>query len=304
MNYDCEWLESHIDEETPEDFPCEWAKQNWDKDISEITQPFPCQSLYDKWHATKRTVLYNDGTFIINELSTNIEKNTKAHGTADYVYDPLDATHDYVFTTSRSTPWASEELLIKSAEFGSKVAPTSLAYWFNHCSNLTSLNWNNFDGSNVTTTKSFFADAGISSASAVFPPMPNLENMQWTFSGCPNLLTVDLSQVGSNKINNTDGLISNSLQVTSVDLTGLSGNVVNCAGMFAAPSNGTDVMALTIVYVDSGLDFSSATNVRDMFRRCNNLVGGKGTTWDSNYITNTYARIDNPPTAPGYFTSK
>lgn len=50
MNYDCEWLESHIDEETPEDFPCEWAKQNWGKSIDEITEPFPCKSLYDKWH--------------------------------------------------------------------------------------------------------------------------------------------------------------------------------------------------------------------------------------------------------------
>lgn len=302
MNYDCEWLESYIDDTNPPNFPCEWAKQNWNKDISEITQPFPCQSLYDKWHATKRTVLYNDGTFIINELSTNIEKNTKAHGTADYVYDPLDATHDYVFTVTRSTPWANEELLIKSVEFGSEVIPTSLAYWFDHCENLTSVNWNNFDGSHVTTTKSFLAHAAFTTMT--FPPMPNLESLQGTFNACPNLLTVDLSQVGSNKISNTNGLISASLQVTSVDLTNLSGNVIDCAGMFGAPYEGTDVMALTTVYVDSGLDFSSATNSANMFRRCNNIVGGNGTTWNSNYTNNTYARIDNPPDAPGYFTSK
>ena len=39
-----------------------------------------------------------------------------------------------------------------------------------------------------------------------------------------------------------------------------------------------------------------------MFQSCNKLVGGCGTTYDSNYTDKTYARIDHGTDQPGYFT--
>ena len=39
-----------------------------------------------------------------------------------------------------------------------------------------------------------------------------------------------------------------------------------------------------------------------MFRGDNNIIGGNGTTYNSNYIDATYARIDTAET-PGYFTN-
>jgi hypothetical protein len=41
-----------------------------------------------------------------------------------------------------------------------------------------------------------------------------------------------------------------------------------------------------------------------MFSGCKRLVGGMGTTFDSNVIDATYARPDGGPDAPGYFTSE
>ena len=41
-----------------------------------------------------------------------------------------------------------------------------------------------------------------------------------------------------------------------------------------------------------------------MFYGCNALKGGAGTTYKSYYTYKIYARVDNPPEAPGYFTYK
>jgi len=40
----------------------------------------------------------------------------------------------------------------------------------------------------------------------------------------------------------------------------------------------------------------------DMFKGCTSLVGGSGTVYNSSKINKEYARIDNPPNSPGYFT--
>ena len=39
-----------------------------------------------------------------------------------------------------------------------------------------------------------------------------------------------------------------------------------------------------------------------MFNGCIRLIGGAGTAYDSSHTDGTYARIDNPPDSPGYFT--
>ena len=41
-----------------------------------------------------------------------------------------------------------------------------------------------------------------------------------------------------------------------------------------------------------------------MFQYSSKLIGGNGTKFSSSFIDKTYARIDNPPDSPGYFTLK
>lgn len=248
-----------------------------------------------------RTVLYSDGTFIINEKILDSEENIRLHGAASYTYPPFNANNDYVFPATETALWATEMSLISSVKFGDKIAPTSLAYWFDKASNLVDIDWTYFDGSNVTTARSFLAHTALTSIS--LPPMPNLEFLQYTFNKCPNLRTVDLSRVGSTKISSMDSSFNGSDHIVTIDLSGISGVVKNANATFAALWNVTTPMALTTILVNPNLDFSSATG-KNTFRRCNNLVGGAGTTWDSNYTDKTYARIDNPPNAPGYFTLK
>jgi hypothetical protein len=59
---------------------------------------------------------------------------------------------------------------------------------------------------------------------------------------------------------------------------------------------------LTTIYVGSEWSTESVTQSDEMFRWCQMLVGGMGTTFDENHIDMEYAHIDGGPDNPGYFT--
>ena len=63
-----------------------------------------------------------------------------------------------------------------------------------------------------------------------------------------------------------------------------------------------DCSNLKTIYVSD--KFTVASGSDDIFYDCTSLVGGNGTKYDESYIDTEYARIDNPPDAPGYFTYK
>ena len=61
---------------------------------------------------------------------------------------------------------------------------------------------------------------------------------------------------------------------------------------------------LKTVYVSESWDVSGATSVDQFLFYGVKLVGGQGTRYNSSNDMKTYARIDNPPDEPGYFTYK
>lgn len=56
----------------------------------------------------------------------------------------------------------------------------------------------------------------------------------------------------------------------------------------------------TVLYTDG----TFIINEQPEDRASNEALHGAGTTWSSSHIDKEYARIDNPPDAPGYFTLK
>lgn len=246
---------------------------------------------------TKHTVLYEDGFFIINELSTARASNLTKHGNVVYEYDPLDSQNDYVFSNANSQPWFNQKSQIQSVEFGSDVSPTSIAYWFSSCTNLERIDWVNFDGSRVTTARAFINGSSI--IDIAFPPMPNLTSIQYICQGSLALSSADFSQVGATGITNTQDAFQGCYELTEVDFSGLAGTVNTADRTFANLSGGGN-MALQTIYANSNLVFVAGTN---MFRACVDLVGGNGTQFDANNVGYQYARIDTAST-PGYFTAK
>jgi surface protein len=87
--------------------------------------------------------------------------------------------------------------------------------------------------------------------------------------------------------------------LTELDLGNWNTDALNNSEqMFAGCSN------LQKIYVGVYWNATKIKTHGKMFENCTSLVGGNGTVYNSNKIDRTYARIDNPPDAPGYLTYK
>lgn len=204
---------------------------------------------------TVRTVLYPDGTFIINEKSTDQASNESRHGgTATNVYIPFDPNggrdvNKYIFASNTSRPWNNEVTNVTSVEVGSAIAPTGMANWFSFMGNCEEMDLLNVDTSSV-------------------------HNMRSLFRECSALVSLDLAHFDTSQ-------------------------VTDMGSMFSGCS------VLTTIYASPMFDVTNVTFSDFMFSTTSRLVGGAGTAYNGNNPRDkTYARIDNPPGAPGYFTAK
>lgn len=244
------------------------------------------------------TVLYSDGTFIINELAADREQNIQMYGDVIRVYDPLTADNPYVFDSRTDQPWINESEYFYFVKFGSKVAPTSLAYWFQRTS-IGEIDWENFDGSNCTTIRAFASGTYLSEVT--LPPMPNLTSLRYAFRGCEALWMVDFSQVGTKSLNDMTDCFQGCYGLGEVDLSGLGGTVISADRAFAnIAGDGMGDMNIYTIYGSEDLVFTAGSS---MFRSCTSLTGGAGTTFDPNKTNYTMAHIDTVSN-PGYFRKK
>ena len=83
----------------------------------------------------------------------------------------------------------------------------------------------------------------------------------------------------------------------TVDISGFKNIHANMNGFFNGCSK------LTTIYVSEDWSNQFITGSK-MFQGCTNLVGGKGTVFQSNQIEKSYAIIDGGTDSPGYFTDK
>lgn len=93
------------------------------------------------------------------------------------------------------------------------------------------------------------------------------------FNKCSGLLSIDLSKFDTSKVTDT-------------------------LRMFK------DCGALKTIYVNNKFNLKSVKNSGNMFHGCSNIIGEKGSVYDSNNKDKTYARIDGGPSKPGYLTLK
>ena len=88
-------------------------------------------------------------------------------------------------------------------------------------------------------------------------------------------------------------------RLTSIDISSfITSRVTHTVFIFDGCEN------LKTIYVGDGWNTSKVENSKKMFEDCTNLVGGKGTTFDSEVIDITRAKIDGGKANPGYFTAK
>jgi len=124
--------------------------------------------------------------------------------------------------------------------------------------------------------------------------------MKGMFYNCSGLTTLDLSSFNTSQVKIMRSMFSGCSGLTTLDLSSFNtGQVDEMNQMFNGCSN------LTTIVVGNDWNTGAVTASdasTDMFKNCTNLVGGKGTTFDSSKTDKEYAHIDDRPTNPGYLT--
>lgn len=215
---------------------------------------------------------------------------------------------------------------ITGMEYLNTSEVTNMRSMFNNCKSLTSLDLSNFNTEKVTDMYGMFYNCkklmtldlssfntekvtnmaemfiGCNALTSIDLSSFNTENvttMGHMFRYCHALTSLDLSSFNTAKVTNMSYMFNNCQKLTTLDLSSLNtSNVTNMESMFY------NCKALTTIYVDTGWNTEAVTNSSTMFYQCFNLVGGKGTTFDSDHVDKEYARIDGGPSNPGYFTDK
>lgn len=251
-----------------------------------------------------RTVIYADGTLIINEPSTDIASNVTAHGTASHVYDAMKPDgSNYVWTTTPETLW-HESYAVKSSitavEIGRPIKPTSMAYWFFGLNYCTSIDLTNLDSSRVTSMAHMFHNSTrIASLNLDVLDTSNVTDFEGFLYEVDALTSVDVTNFDTSNATNMKEMFYRMVNAETIDVSSFNtANVTQMQSMFASNQR------LRTIYASSRFVVGSGVSASTMFYDCLVLVGGANTAYDANHMDETYARIDNPPTAPGYFTAK
>lgn len=250
-------------------------------------------------NSPRRTVLYTDGTLIINERQIEEAHNIELHGEATNVYIPFDpngATNmeKYIFTTSSSSkPWGNQLTQILHVEIGSPVKPPKTRNWFSglqncvdidltnldtsisesmngmfdNCRSLTTLDLSNFDTSNVTGMSSMFGNcSSLTTLDLSNFDTSNVTNFESMFSGCSSVTSIDVSSFDTSNATDMQYMFRDCVLLETVDTSGFSASIVtNIAGMF--------YRCLALKSVDiSGLNTGITTNMNRMFFYCSLLT--------------------------------
>ena len=175
----------------------------------------------------------------------------------------------------KGADWKSSVTKVVFAASFAAYQPINMNYWFDGFSNLTTI-----EGMEYLKTSS----AGYCTS---------------MFGGCSSLTSLDLSHFDTTtmKFRNFFNGCSN---IEVLDLTSFT-KFSDLRGAFSGMST------LKTIYVADILDCDADSTTSDTFKGCNALVGGGNppTTFAEAKITHGgYARIDNPPDEPGYFTLK
>lgn len=229
--------------------------------------------------APPRTVLYADGAFIINELPGDRGTNEALHGVATNEYPPFDPNgasniEKYIFQTESDRPWHTERRTITSVAIGSNISPTDMTNWFYECYYVTTINLDRLDSSSVTA-------------------------MLNTFNACYRLVDLDVGGLDTSNVTSFRQTFGSCRAIKSIDVSNFdTSNATDFFQMFVYCEE------LQTILVSTLFDVSNATDTNNMFLWDTKLKGGSGTVYDSSQTGGLYARIDNPPDAPGYFTLK
>ncbi len=212
--------------------------------VSNVTNDTTCTVSFNEVIIASSTVLYTDGTLIINEKATDRSSNITKHGEVTNEYEPYSDSNSYVLDSYSEQPWYSKANYITGIILGQEISPVSTSYWFYGLSSLVGGDFANLNTSSVENMSYMFA--GICSSAMSF----DLDLSSWNTSS-----VTDMSYMFWNTFNN----------VSNIDFSSISNwntsSVESMSFMFAEAGLSSDTFSLDL----SGWDTSSVTDVSNMF---------------------------------------
>jgi surface protein len=215
---------------------------------------------------------------------------------------------------------------IEGIEYLNTTTTRNMAYMFNKCSELVNLDVSNFKTDNVTNMWAMFSDcSSLTQLDVSKFNTEKVKEMGYMFNGCSKLKSLDVSGFNTSRTETMVAMFDDCSGLESLDVSGFkTDNVTNMWAMFSGCSSLTQLdvssfdtkkvttMAymfqgcpyLSTIYASEKWNMANADDTYCMFQDCNSIIGGSGTIYDENYITGTYARIDEGPSNPGYMTYK
>ena len=252
----------------------------------------------------------NPGYFTFSAPPAAYAVYTSPNKVLTFYYDNLRSTRTgktYDLNTGSSAPgWYNDNSnsYITQVVFDPSFAsarPTTTSFWFGYMSKLVSITGmeDNLNTSQVTNMRyMFYFCKLLTNLDVSHFNTFQVTDMSDMFDRCNILTSLDVSNFNTANVTNMSKMFYNCSALTTLDLSSFNtANVTDMSSMFENCS------ALTTIYVDEWSK-ASLTSSSDMFYNCTNLVGGKGTTYNSSYVGGYYARIDGGPDNPGYFTDK
>ena len=202
----------------------------------------------------------------------------------------------------------------------------NFSYMFSNCRKLKNNNFNSFEMERATTIERiFYFCSSLNSIDLTDWNVKNIKNMYGAFQYCTALTNINLKTWRTKELTKLGAMFYYCSHLQNIDLSSFSvETVTDFNNMFARCSdlqtinienwNTNSIRVtqnmffgcgnLTTIYVSEDFYTDNITSSANMFFDCNKIVGGNGTTYNSDYIDKAYARIDGGPSNPGYFTLK
>ena len=156
---------------------------------------------------------------------------------------------------------------------------TNMAAMFYGCGNLTTLDLSNFDTSKVTTMKSMFAGCyGLTSLDLSNFDTSKVTTMRLMFSGCTGLTSLDVSNFDTSNVDNMGYMFNDCSSLTTLDVSNFdTSNVNNMSAMFYRCIN------LTTLNL-SNFDTSNVLNMSNLFYNCSSLTSLDVSNFDTSSV--------------------
>lgn len=176
---------------------------------------------------------------------------------------------------------------------------TDMRYMFGACSLLKALDISGFEMSNVTDVSyMFYSCSYLKSLEVSDFDVSKVMDMSYMFYGCSSLTSLDLSNFDTSKVTSMYAMFGWCTSLKMLNLSGFdTAEVVSMRSMFRGCST------LNKIYVSDRFQTMAVKDSADMFDGCRELVGGNGTSFDSEKTDMAYARIDKPGQT-GYFSEE